>query len=195
MAGQCGSRQVASYTSDDPLQDLISRFTLDSATEFLFGKDVRSLHAGLPFPPTSGLSKSDLGVPNPADAFAKSFLEAQNLSATRGRYTSAWAIFEIFQDKVAVPMKVIDDFIQPILKDALEKQAEKKAQGVELGNEKQVADDETLLGHLVNLTDGASASHDPLMWSLMRQKDYQILRDETLNILLAGRDTVIFSRS
>lgn len=92
-------------------------------------------------------------------------------------------------------MKVIDDFIQPILKDALEKQAEKKAQGVELGNEKQVADDETLLGHLVNLTDGTSASHDPLMWSLMRQKDYQILRDETLNILLAGRDTVIFSRS
>ncbi|KAF9016963.1 cytochrome P450, partial [Hymenopellis radicata] len=39
-------------------QDVVSRFTLDSATEYLFGKDVESLSAGLPYPPLSN-------IPNP----------------------------------------------------------------------------------------------------------------------------------
>ncbi|KAJ3476584.1 hypothetical protein NLI96_g11058 [Meripilus lineatus] len=153
-------------------QDLVSRFTLDSATEFLFGKDVKSLAAGLPYPPSSDRVRSESDSSNPANAFAEAFLEAQNLSATRGRYSSAWALLEILGDKVAVQMKTIDNFIQPILQSALEKKAQKKAQGELPTNGKDVADDETLLGHLVNLTD-----------------DRQILRDETLNILLAGRDT------
>ncbi len=135
-------------------QDLVSRFTLDSATEFLFGRDVQSLSAGLPYPPSSDVVVHKLNEPNPADDFAKAFLEAQSLSAGRGRYTSAWAVFEIFEDKVAVPMKTIDAFIQPILKDALEKKAQKSEVPT---NGKQVADDETLLGHLVNLTDGEYA--------------------------------------
>ncbi len=31
-------------------QDVVARFTFDSATEFLFGKDVESIAAGLPYP-------------------------------------------------------------------------------------------------------------------------------------------------
>lgn len=138
-------------------QDLVSRFTLDSATEFLFGKDVKSLAAGLPYPPSSDRVRSESDSSNPANAFAEAFLEAQNLSATRGRYSSAWALLEILGDKVAVQMKTIDNFIQPILQSALEKKAQKKAQGELPTNGKDVADDETLLGHLVNLTDGEYA--------------------------------------
>lgn len=67
-------------------QDLVSRFTLDSATEFLFGHCVHSLSAGLPyspnFPPPPGAIVNNEA--NPANQFAKAFGEAQNLIARRG---------------------------------------------------------------------------------------------------------------
>ncbi|KAI0073816.1 cytochrome P450 [Panus rudis PR-1116 ss-1] len=153
-------------------QDLVSRFTLDSATEFLFGQDVRSLSARLPYPSTSPLSRIP-EEPSLANDFSKAFLEAQLNSSSRSRKTAAWPVTEIFSDSVAGPMKVIDSFIDPILKDALEKKAAGGGGGgVGEKDVKSVAEDETLLGHLVKLTD-----------------DPKILKDETLNILLAGRDT------
>ena len=39
------------------VQDLISRFTMDASTEFLFGANVDSLGAGIPYPPTSTAAK------------------------------------------------------------------------------------------------------------------------------------------
>ncbi|PPQ73115.1 hypothetical protein CVT26_014736, partial [Gymnopilus dilepis] len=45
---QLRTRLAEGYPVD--IQDLASRFTMDSATEFLFAQDVRSLDAGLPYP-------------------------------------------------------------------------------------------------------------------------------------------------
>ena len=61
-----------------------------------------------------------------------------------------WPMYEFWSDTAAEPMKVIDAFIMPLLKDAL---AKKSAKGQ---SEKKAEDDdeETLLEHLVNLTDG-----------------------------------------
>lgn len=130
-------------------QDLVARFTLDSATEFLFGKDVRSLSAGLPYPPGMEKAKTHDSSAHPANQFAKSFLEAQIVSCARSRYSTAWPLWEFWENKVDKHVKVMDDFIQPILKDALAT----KSKRVEKHSE-DADDDETLLSYLVKLTDG-----------------------------------------
>lgn len=52
-------------------QDAIGRFTLDSATVHLYGKDVRSLEAGLPYPPydISGKRNPDTYESHPSNLF------------------------------------------------------------------------------------------------------------------------------
>ncbi|KAG2028464.1 cytochrome P450, partial [Suillus americanus] len=64
-------------------------------------------------------------------------------------------------------MKVVNAFLDPIVKDALEKHSTAGE-----FDKNEFADDQTLVDHLVNLT-----------------SDFKIIKDETLNILLAGRDT------
>ena len=81
-------------------------------------------------------------------------------------------------------MAVIGKVLDPIIENALKK------------GEKQVdttgdtLEGETLLSHLVNLTDGKpyfylSSSPAPYI-----SQDPKIIRDETFNIMIAGRDTV-----
>ncbi|KAI0082443.1 cytochrome P450 monooxygenase pc-2 [Panus rudis PR-1116 ss-1] len=154
-------------------QDLISRFTLDSATEFLFGACVHSLEAELPYPTalypqgasTRSLSKSE--------DFARAFSQAQDIISNRLRIGWVWPLFELFEDKTAKPMKIVNDYIDPIVKQALDKAKREKA----MGNGRRpdvdtVEEGETLLDHLVNQT-----------------SDFSVVHDETLNILIAGRDT------
>ncbi|RPD74231.1 cytochrome P450 [Lentinus tigrinus ALCF2SS1-7] len=146
-------------------QDLVSRFTLDSATEFLFGKDVRSLSAGLPYPPTSDIARTQTTKPA-SDEFASAFYNAQLASSKRGRFQDWWPLVEFWHDKVEAQKSTIDKFIAPILTDALQKKTNKGPE------DEKVTDEDTLLSQLLKVTD-----------------DYNIIRDETLNILLAGRDT------
>ncbi|EKM60403.1 uncharacterized protein PHACADRAFT_109856 [Phanerochaete carnosa HHB-10118-sp] len=149
-------------------QDLVSRFTLDSATDFLFGKDVRSLSAPLPYPPTSPQAQHDTSASHPANRFARAFHGALIASAKRSRYTTSWPLWEFWKSKVDEHIEVLEEFIQPLLHDALAR----KAKSPEVKVEVAVEDNATLLEHLVKLTD-----------------DPQIIRDETVNILLASRDT------
>ncbi|KIM37776.1 hypothetical protein M413DRAFT_448289 [Hebeloma cylindrosporum] len=151
-------------------QDLMSRFTLDAATEFLFGNCVESLSAGLPYPynatyvpPIKRTAKGDA-----ANAFAHAFLEAQEVISVRERYGWVWPLAEIFKDKSYEPMKIVNSYIEPIVKEALEKKRNLPIR--EKG--KEPSDGETLLDSLVRVTD------DPV-----------VLKDETLNIMIAGRDT------
>ena len=98
-------------------------------------------------------------------------------------------MYEFWKDAVEEPLKVIDAFIMPLLNAALEKKAkENKATKSQEGD-----DEETLLEHLVNLTDG---TFDVLLAVMISNdsvsSDPQIIKDETINILLAGRDTVSY---
>jgi hypothetical protein len=128
----------------------MSRFTLDSATEFLFGSCVHSLAARLPYAHNS--SRRDTHFqPHPSDDFAAAFSQAQHQTALRNRLTDSWPLGEFWKDRTKDSMKVIIDYIDPILKDALTKKgtAEKKSPtGVQAG------DGETLLDHLVEQTAG-----------------------------------------
>ncbi|KAF9224457.1 cytochrome P450 [Gyrodon lividus] len=155
-------------------QDAASRFTLDSATEFLFGRDVCSLSAGLVYPPSSPLSKDPNILNHPSDRFVRAFSESQIAAAYRSNYGSSWRFFEFWQDQVQKYMKGCYEFIDPIVADALAKKHELKRAGL-LGVEheaKEAKEGETLLEHLVNYTE-----------------DQTIIRDEILNIMIAGRDT------
>jgi cytochrome P450 len=148
-------------------QDLISRFTLDSASEFLFGHCIDSLSAGLPYPHNATESTNIIQEDNTATAFSYAFSQAQQEINRRVSTGQTWPLNEILADRTAQHMKVVNAFLDPILKDALEK----RSTAVEF-DKNEFADDQTLVDHLVNLT-----------------SDFKIIKDETLNILLAGRDT------
>jgi len=171
-------------------QDLVSRFTLDSATEFLFGSCVHSLSASLPYSPRLSMPAST----HPSDFFATSFTSAQNVISQRTRIGYTWPLWEMFNlgNRVKRDMSVIKGFIGPIVEDALKEREERKRAyleemmggekaragdekvdvSVDEGGVKSVPEGETLLGHLVKETD-----------------DKDVIADETINILIAGRDT------
>ncbi|KAG8696614.1 hypothetical protein FRC08_007036 [Ceratobasidium sp. 394] len=132
-------------------QDLVSRFTMDSATEFLFGVDVKSLDEPLAAEET----------PNPSVGFAKAFMRVQEKVLKRFMLANAWPYFEMFWDRTGEEMRVIDGYVEPILRAKLER----KGRG-ELSGE---GEGETLLDYLVQHTD-----------------DEKVIKDELINVLVAG---------
>ncbi|KAF8631756.1 hypothetical protein AX15_002212 [Amanita polypyramis BW_CC] len=174
VTSQLRRRLGEGYAVD--FQDVMSRFTLDTATEFLFGSCVHSLSAGLPYPhnvipPSASFGNTHHTIS--ANAFATAFLEAQQMSSARERYGWIWPLFEIFEDKTRKPMEIVDGYIEPIIKEALaKKRAEKPTEKGVQEMDEHPREGETLLDHFVRVTE-----------------DPKVLKDETLNILLAGRDT------
>ncbi|KAI9066444.1 cytochrome P450 monooxygenase pc-3 [Trametes sanguinea] len=161
-------------------QDLVSRFTLDSATEFLFGSCVHSLNSSLPYPHGMSPYPSE-AEKSPSERFAYAFGMAQRIVSERPRLGWVWPLREIFKNHTDEHMAVVDAFIEPILQDALRKKQE-RAQNEKNLDEKDSQDEDTLLDHLVKQTSGKYPLWRPRI-------DRAILHDETLNILLAGRDT------
>jgi len=127
------------------VQDVLFRFTMDTATEFLFGQDVKSLSGDLPYPSTYKKSSTRT---HPSDQFAFRFNRAQENTFPRGFYGKLWALVEFWEDTVATDMKIVWESIDPLIQAALEKK--KAAKGVYELNR----DDGTLLDHLVQQTDG-----------------------------------------
>lgn len=133
------------------MQDLLSRYTMDTATEFLFGQDVKSLSAQLPYPSTyKGYAPIR---DHPSDKFTSAFNRAQEYSFPRGFFGKAWRLPEFWEDKVAAQMRITDEFINPLIYSALRKKKDAKE------SYEVVKDDETLLDHLVKQTDGAQKSY------------------------------------
>ncbi|KAH9914218.1 cytochrome P450 [Fomitopsis serialis] len=154
-------------------QDAISRFTLDSATEFLFGACVNSLSAGLPYPGDAyaGHAKAS---DDPAEKFARAFAEAQYVVAGRSNTGDAWPMFELAGDRSKRPMAVVNAFIEPVVNRVLAKHQQMKAEreAASHSSKEEIEDHDTLLDYLVRQT-----------------SDVSVLKDETLNMLVAGRDT------
>ncbi len=180
-------------------QDIVSRFTMDSATEFLFGKDVCSLDAPIPYPSTyqrtaNALADCDRTAVHPADQFVNAFQAGQEATAMRSRFLQSWPLFEFWGDKVEKQLGAVHRFIDPIVEGALRRKAERQRVGEDV-IEKEVRDDETLLEHLVKLTDGRSSRGvtrtraSETYTDARTRTDAKVIKDETLNILLAGRDT------
>ncbi|KAI5895522.1 cytochrome P450 [Schizophyllum commune H4-8] len=149
-------------------QDLVGRFTMDSATEFLFGHDVRSLADELPRPADSFPTASSSASPESELNFVTAFNDAQTACAGRMRFAEHWPLFEMGRDRVEGPMRVVRAHIEPILAEALLRKGEREA----TGEKKAAPGEQTLLEHLVDYTE-----------------DIGVIRDEILNIMIAGRDT------
>ncbi|KAJ7839867.1 cytochrome P450 [Mycena olivaceomarginata] len=174
---QFKARLREGYAAD--FQDMVARFTMDSASSFLFGQNVRSLDAGLPYPynASTDTSKSPAAA-HPSSAFATAFQEAQTITALRSRFGEHWPLSEFWVDRLEEPMSIVRGFLDPILEEAVAKKRAMSA-GMQENNKKmnelddrQVEEGESLLDHLINYTD-----------------DHTILADEILNITAAGRDT------
>ncbi|KJA14651.1 hypothetical protein HYPSUDRAFT_48962 [Hypholoma sublateritium FD-334 SS-4] len=161
---QARARLEEGYPID--FQDLVSRFTLDSATQFLFGHNVESLSAGIPYPESSPLANSPAFRNHPSNVFVDAFLQGQINTSYRGRMGPSWPLIEFWRDKIKPLRKTMDKFTEPVLFEALR---EKNA-GVE--GKESVEEDDTLLSHLIQHT-----------------QDITVLKDELLNLLVAGRDT------
>lgn len=131
-------------------QDLICRFTLDSATDFLFGHCVDSLNAPLPYPHNVTAPTQDLGR-NAADDFAEAFAQAQHVSASRARLNWLWPLMELFGDKTKDSLKIVDAYLDPVLDDAIRKA---KLNPPSQKDKDVIAEDETLLDSLVKRTTG-----------------------------------------
>ncbi len=131
-------------------QDLIQRFTLDSATEFLFGKSVESLSGVLPYPPSSSLRLDETHKKTHSELFADAFLSALEILHERGDGAWIWPLFEISKDKTAAPMSIVNQFIEPIVDEAVKQRDEEKP-GIRETDDIQK---DTLLGHLVRETSG-----------------------------------------
>ncbi|KAF8585531.1 cytochrome P450 [Ramaria rubella] len=154
-------------------QDIMSRFTLDSATEFLFGSCVHSLSAQLPYAHNSSRKDTlNFFSSHSSDKFAAAFLQAQQQIAKRNWLANVWPLAEFWKDKTKDSMKLIYEYIDPILKEAVTKKKVK----VGGSSPKDAIEDNslTLLDHLV-----------------VHTSDFVMLRDEILNILIAGRDTTM----
>lgn len=133
-------------------QDLMSRFTLDSATEFLFGHCVDSLKAGLPYPHNASNVSTAIETPETrlANEFSAAFLAAQHVISQRERFGWIWPLFEIFADNSTGPMKIVNAYIEPIVADAIQKK--EMAGNQEKAKDSELSDNETLLDHLVQVT-------------------------------------------
>ena len=138
---------IASLVSINRTKDLVSRFTFDSATEFLFGHDVQSLSAGLPYSPCANVPNPPEFQNHPSNVFVNAFMEGQRISAIRTRMGPNWPLSEFWHDKVKPLRKIMDSFTEPLLRAALEKNATD-----EKTDDKD--DGDTLLAHLVKHTQG-----------------------------------------
>jgi hypothetical protein len=81
----------------------------------------------------------------------KAFTEGQNLTVVRSSLGSDWPLLEFWSDKVAPLRKVMDNFTEPLMEDALAKRNLELSRGADAKD-----DDENgnLLGYLVKHTQG-----------------------------------------
>jgi hypothetical protein len=101
-------------------QEIVQRSTLDSSTEFLFGRNVSSLDAPLPYPHTPK-PKHD------STAFSTAFAHVQEMVMMRFSFDMLWPWMELWWDRTAEDMRVIDSYLKPILKERIDQKRTKSA--------------------------------------------------------------------
>ena len=134
------------------MQDVFSRFTLDSATEVLFGHclEILSSGVGLPYSPRVTSGGTGNRVLDKASLFSEAFSKAQAVAAPRTRLGKLWPLAEFWKDKTQIHMETINSFIDPILKEAVSKRKNRPIES----QKKEIRDEDTLLDHLINYTEG-----------------------------------------
>jgi len=149
------------------VQDLYARFTIDAASEFLFGKNLNTLSGQLPTPRSAGSSERGSSTDDAWGTFVTAFETVQRIITARGRMGIIWPMFELLDDKTAPYVDTIRQWVDPLVRQTLEDKLAAKQAGV-----RDNLEDKTFLQHLADSTE-----------------DVGMIRDQLLNILLAARDT------
>ncbi|KKA17624.1 Cytochrome P450 alkane hydroxylase, partial [Rasamsonia emersonii CBS 393.64] len=142
------------------IQELLFRLTLDSATEFLFGESTHSLS------PNFVAGSGPLANCGGEEGFAHAFNLAQEYLVDRGRAQALYWLINPpkFRQAVKLVHEVVDYYVD---------QAIKKSQQLEKKD-----------------SSGSDNKRYVFLEAVARDtQDRKVLRDQMLNILLAGRDT------
>ncbi|KAJ7164404.1 hypothetical protein C8R46DRAFT_901618, partial [Mycena filopes] len=179
VIGVMNDRMRGGYSID--FQDPVGRFTMDSATEFLFGACIDSLKANIPYghnvafpPPQSASTEAQL-----ANKFIEALNESMQVIAHRQYVGPIWPLGEMWYDRKKAPMKVVSAFLDPIISATIARKREAEAG---LTGEKKGEDEAaTLLDELLNSTSGASCpvGFVSVRADLVRFVDPKVLKDET----------------
>ncbi|KAF9475908.1 cytochrome P450 monooxygenase pc-3 [Pholiota conissans] len=160
-------RAAEGYSID--VQDLVSRFALDSTLEFLVGTGVDSVSAGIPYPPYSAAKNSASFNSHISNAFTNALMQGLRFTMDRIFWGSDWPLrAEFWKDKAAPMRRILDEFTMPLVEEALA-QREMHLADKDTETESQKP---TALENLLNHT-----------------QDPTVLNDEIINLLAAGRDS------
>ncbi|KAE9972846.1 hypothetical protein BLS_008316 [Venturia inaequalis] len=152
------------WTEIVDLMPFFYRFTLDTATAFLFGKSVESQTAAAGKVVEKG--SGDLGDIAAAEGFSEAFLVAQQWLSYRIRLQGLYFVVDGLKWRRAV--NTVRSFVNHYVQQALKQEVERVDEKVEDGEDKEY----NFLSELLKET------RDPIE-----------LRDQILGLLLAGRDT------
>ncbi|KAH8113061.1 cytochrome P450 monooxygenase CYP63 [Phellopilus nigrolimitatus] len=157
------SRITASEQPCDA-QDLYARFTLDSASEFLFGNNLDTLSLSLPEPGKAKMGPKGSATNDAFGSFAQAFEQAQCVITQRARLGYFWPVAEVKKNKIKEAGQVTKKWLDPLVQRAIDEKAKAKRAGVEAP-----ISERTFMEHLA--------------------QNVGLIRDELLSILLASRDT------
>ncbi|KAF4565700.1 cytochrome P450 family protein [Pleurotus pulmonarius] len=149
------------------VQDLFSRFTLDAASEFLFGHNLGTLSGSLPIAGKTAMGPKGSATHDSWGSFAQAFEMAQQIVTTRARLGYFWPLFELFQDKTSPHTAAIRRWLDPLVREALEQKTARSPDGGQ-----SPVGEKNFMQHL------ADSTEDPVL-----------IRDQLLSMLLASRDT------
>ncbi|TFK21808.1 cytochrome P450 [Coprinopsis marcescibilis] len=161
------------------VQELMSKFALDSFCTFLFGVNPETLSSGLSYPLVSGQYNSRSLVEHPSTSFAKAIAEGLDELLMRSLLSEWWPLREFWVDRVEAKRKAIDQYTEPILQRVLVQ----GKNGVNSENAK------SLLEEYISQTQGKRLPPGSFPHLLTLIADMKLLKDELLNFLVAGKDT------
>lgn len=158
------NRAVAGAPID--VQDLLQRFTLDSAALFLWGHALNTLDLPLTQPGRvvlgpKGSAPADGG--SEWDVFTNAFETLAVLITRRGVQGDTWPLLELFKDKTEEPIQVIMDWLEPLVRRALDRKTKRRE--ASWGDAKVSSrDDETVfLDYLADQSDGTHSFFPPFL--------------------------------
>jgi hypothetical protein len=149
------------------VQDIFARFTIDAASHFLFGQNLDTLSKRLPAPSSGSQSDRGSATDDSWGSFAQAFEAVQRIITMRGRTGSIWPVFELFEDKTAPHVDIIKRWLDPLVKQTLERKAAAQKSG-----HWSTMEEKTFLEHLADSTEGMysfrprthSVSHSPIIY-------------------------------
>ena len=156
------ANRAAAYAPID-VQDLLQRFTLDSAALFLWGHALNTLDLPLTQPGRvvlgpKGSAPADGG--SEWDEFTNAFESVAVLITRRGVQGDTWPLLELFKDKTEEPIQTIMDWLEPLVRRAMDRKAKRMEGDAKVSTHDE---DTVFLDYLSDRTDGASLFSSSLL--------------------------------